>query len=254
MTILDITNKSKALASLAIFLNKDENEIESYMTSHIQNYDAMTLIKDLNIDVSILPFESLKLVGMHVTSNDDECDFIKRHGLSNLYAVLSTENSLTIFLKEHDISFDLLEKTINYQGKIESLENPKFHLLHQKIFEDIATHIYLRVGDFGYYSAKNQIRPEILTLLADIYNDEKLLTYWDNDHHTYLIKFVEELSNFDLESLAPSGKKEDVLIQLIYYAMDVIALDEHVELWCQLKTGYRVPSENIIDIHDFYNN
>lgn len=254
MTIFDITNKSKALESLAIFLQRDIEEIKQYMEHHIQDYDASKLLETLNVDHSTLPFDTVQLVGMHVTSNDDQCAFIKQHGLSNLYAVLSTQNSLTAYLKEHQVVFDLLDKNISYQGKSESLSEPKFQRLKEKIYDDLSTHVYLRVGDFGYYSAKNQIRPEVLTLLAEIYNDDELLSYWDIDHQTYLIKFIEDLSNFDLASLAPSQNREDVLLQLVYYAMDVIALNEHVELWCQLKTGYRVPPQNIIDIHDFYNN
>lgn len=254
MITFDITNKKKAMETLAKYLQINISVIEEYIEKHIVDYDAVLFLNSLNIELKQLSLKEVELIGMHLTSNDDECSNLKKYGLKDLYHVLQYKNDLTDFFNEHGILFDLTNKMIKYQERQESLEQSKFDLIRNKIYDNSVIYNFLRIGDFGYYSAKLQIRPEILTMLSSIYDDEALASFWDLNHETYLVKFKEKAENFDWYSLADSGQEQDVILQLIYYALDVIALNEHVEISCNLKKGYCVPPENILDIHHFYNN
>ena len=252
--IFDITNKKKALKTLANYLHLEESWIEKYVDDHQLDYDAVHFLEDANIDPSSLSLDHLQLIGMHLTSNDDECLNIKKYGLQDLYHVLEKNLGLASFLKELGMSFDLNQQTFHYQDQIVSLLEPSWEEIKNKIYDQSVVHEFLRVGDFGYFSAKLQIRPEIITMLSQKFEDSNMASFWDLNHDTYLVKFVEDIEHFDYSSLAEHGLEKDVALQLIYFALDVIALNEHCEISCHLKKGHCILPEKIIDIHRFYNN
>ena len=254
MIVFDITNKKKALETLSKLLHKENQQIEDYIESHFTDYDAHAFLQEMGCDPLTIRVEDIELVAMHLTSNDDECAGLKKDGLLNLRTILTTQNNLTNFLSEHHIYFDLEKDELTYDGKIYSLKEEPFQEIYDKIYNKNVIYGFLRVGDFGYYSAKMQIRPEIITMLANLFDDENLISFWDLNHDTYLVKFKEPATHFDYDSFSLSRKNEDIIISLIYFALDVIALNEQVEINCNLKPDFCVTPQNILDIHNFYNN
>lgn len=249
----DITNKQKALTTLSNWLNVESKSISRYLETHTKNYSAEDFVETMGIRLDEYDLKTLNIVGIHVTSNEDECHEIKQIGLLDLNQVLRKQTSLTNFLKEHHIEFDLDNHQINYNGKRVSLLDHSMKVLYQKIYQENQIHAFFRVGDFGYHSAKMIIRPEILTMLAHLFDDQQLLYFWDLNNETFVIKFSVPIDEVDLSSIALSSCKEDIMMQLIFYALDVILLDEYVELCFCLKDGKSIQSTSILDIHPFYN-
>ena len=169
MIVFDITNKKKALETLSQLLHKDTSQIENYIQSHFTDYDAHAFLQVMNCDPSTIQVDDIELVAMHLTSNDDDCQGLKKDGLLNLYKILSTSNNLSDFLSEHHIYFDLEKDQLSYDGKVYSLKEERFKDIYDKIYNKNVIYGFLRVGDFGYYSAKMQIRPEIITMLANLF-------------------------------------------------------------------------------------
>lgn len=160
-------------------------------------------------EINEIDIESLEIVAFQVTSNDNGCADIKKHGLRNLQWVLSNETSLSRFLKQRGISFDIGKKLMHILGKEYDVDYEKYkdldcitrrngclHKIGHKLFYDFQINAFLFCKDIYDYATVHEA-PEFLLTLSSL-NDQtrEIDTAWKKMSTPYVIKFKANLKDF----------------------------------------------------------
>ncbi len=248
--LFDIRTVEKATETLANYLNIEKKQLREYIEAHVLDFDVMTMLSDFSIDQSSLKTEDIKLVGFHLTSSNCDCEDIMKLGIMDVKHALSSRTAVAAFLEEQDIAFYYDYTYFTYQNTIYDITETE---LYQKLLHESSVHCFLCVDDTGYFSEQLQIRPEIITMISDIVGDEIIKDFWDLNHQTYMIRFEEDIENFDYNSIAQSDELIDVILELICNAVDVMMLNGHVEISARMKENYIIPSNRISKVRKYYN-
>jgi|GEM_PF-4853864 len=113
--ILNGLNKSEVIRSLANIINTTPDKIEEFVESQhyrVQSEGISWTYDNLELDHILSHFAitlgDIQMDGVtvsHVAAIMDKESFLQ-HGLMSLYALFSTDNPVTSFLKEHGITFE----------------------------------------------------------------------------------------------------------------------------------------------------
>lgn len=102
----DITNPNASYSWLCETLKVNEEGLIGDYIIECHN-DPNEFYERYRAVIEKIDIENLEIVAFQVTSNDNQCDDIKRNGLHNLQWVLSNDTVLNKYLKQYKISFDL---------------------------------------------------------------------------------------------------------------------------------------------------
>lgn len=102
----DITNPNASYSWLCETLKVNEEELIGDYILECHS-DPNEFYERYRAVIEKIDIENLEIVAFQVTSNDNQCDDIKRNGLHNLQWVLSNDTVLNKYLKQYKISFDL---------------------------------------------------------------------------------------------------------------------------------------------------
>lgn len=239
------------------YILKCNNDIDMFFKAHIEEIERIDLNK-------------LELVAIHVTSNDDNCRSLKKHGLRNLKLVLSGKTEMSRFLSAEQIQFDIERKQMFIQGKEYNIDYQKYlNMAHKSKEEDrlerIAHKIYFDYQVNGFFFNSNIFsygtsidkHPEFLYTLSEFNKatkgiDEK----WDKLNQGYVIKYKSYVSDFEYYSFYESMEEylEDSYsnwIKLRYWlvskAVSCCFSDLASEVFAYMKAGIIIEPERILE-------
>jgi hypothetical protein len=119
---INITTAFDALKSLETWLNIRGEDILKLASDKKHICYVQDFIEHFSVEDTAIMRGNLDLVSLHVTTNHDNCETIKKYGLMNLQDTINCDTDLAIYLREHGIRIDLAEKIIEYKGKLFSIE------------------------------------------------------------------------------------------------------------------------------------
>ena len=166
---------------------------------------------------------------------------------NNLFDLLSTQNAMTLFLKEHDVTFEVCDKHLNliYKGKEVSLEDTyqenipylRWRLGHNENRIDFCFNGFL-LKDLLYrnnYASALYDVPEFIGVLAEFLKRKDIGTdYFDNSKY-YCFEYcvpLEKIMFDDNEKLSIEEKAIYLLNQVLnrlyeYFSSDIRYMFDH---------------------------
>lgn len=249
--LFDITTVEKCLETVANYLDLGKEELLNYIEHHTYDFEVFKMLQDFNIGLDSLKVDDIQVVAFHLTSSDCHCNDIKKYGIMDVNHVLDKETSLSKFLQEHGIEFNHDYTYFTYKNTIYDITETD---LYNQLVNENAIHCFLTVDDTGYFSEQLQIRPEIITMISEIVGEDSIKELWDLTHRTYMIKFIEDIENFDYYSIAQSKELIDVIFELLFYAVDSVIYQGTIEINTRMKKGHIINPEKITYSRQYYNN
>lgn len=274
--IFDITNSESAFEFLKGFLHIDPERIMKFITSNPKDYYVSDFIEVNNINLKDLSINDVEMVVVHVTTNNDDCESIKKYGLLNLQQALTMNTPLKKHLKKNGIEFDIYNNIISLNSEFRELkydtetdeedmaeDRKRMNEVARKIYFDHQINGYFCVKNFRDYGGNVHERPEIINDIANLFRKggQKFEDEWKINSREYLIKFKASIEYFiwynfyskkcyyedDFES------KEEIKHWLIDKALSVIWSYYYygavpTEITAYLKPEVYIPYCNIISI------
>lgn len=159
--------------------------------------------------ISKMNIDELEIVAFHVTSNKDDCAFIRKNGIRNLQWVLSNETEMRTLLLENRISFNLAQKQMSVCGYEYSIDYEKYkgknyatmmdenlEWIAHKIYYDYQINAFFFCKDISQYSTVCEM-PEFLYALSKFSNvTQKVAEVWEENQKSYVIKYKASLKDF----------------------------------------------------------
>jgi hypothetical protein len=265
--LYDLTSFNGAIDSLGEYLDLTERQIGKYISEHKTSYSTVGLLDYYNIDYDKLFESDLKLVALHVTTNKDECQSIKKFGLVNLQQAILLDTPLGQYLKNEGVYIDIDNKEIHFKDRVyyidkkyKGIRDSDKDFVPYKLYEDYQVNSFLSYENVLEYGVQNM--PEFLHNLSRLLNSNDIGFNWmKQKNNCYIVKFITPFSNcandtfftgddsalnkndfkyFDNDELELMKRK-----WLIYQSLSVItnSLFSNIvrELYCPLRFEVTVP-------------
>ncbi|QGH20224.1 hypothetical protein [Clostridium butyricum] len=272
--IFDITNFETALSFLCNYLAINEEQVINFITSNSKDYDIEEFIDEFSINIDSLDIDNVKAVVIHTTTNNDECNTIKKYGLLNLQQAVTVNTPLKLYLKRWKIVFDIENKTMWLNDKLFDItynnRNNPYHADYDEALQDIARKLYFDFQINGFfctedvreYGGRVHERPEFLNNLSEKFKHKPIEDKWKENSKCYLIKFSSMLDYFTHftfykdkdEYLEDFNTKVILKRWLINKALYVIWNNLHFggnpEIIAYMKPEVIIPYSDILEIID----
>lgn len=245
--IYDITSSKSAVETLAQLFSKDE-ELILKTAKEKKIVDTELFMKEIDASLKDFDLDDLKIVGIHSTTNNDQCESIKVTGLINMKQALSCDSSLNQYLHKNGIYIDIYTKSMTYHGNLYHLIDQGNSRLHYKIFGDYQLDCFLSVRKNRPYDDALKARPKVLSEIERYIGLPGLHRRWIEESKPYMIKFVDVASAFNPYSFSADGSEVGMKTALIYYALMVINSNQQVDIQIDLASEHQVMPQNILDI------
>jgi hypothetical protein len=275
--IYDLTTLEGTKKGLAEYLNVNENILEAYTEFCKGDYSVDDFLDFINVTDNDLLKGELLLASLHVTTNNDNCNTIKKYGLVNLQQAIKLDTPLGMYLKQKGILIDIENKVIQYKGKTFDIskesnefddEEKALTMIVHKLYEDYQINSFFGSDNVLEYGGYCSDRPEFLYNLAEFLKDPSIIDDWErnSENKCYIIKFHVPMSNctdytfMDETDFALSKYELDYLDDeeieirkrkwIIHQSLANI-YDENFkrEYFCYLKFDVSVPFSDIIKIY-----
>lgn len=274
--IYDITTLESLLKSMSEYLQIPANKIVKYILNKKDEYFLDDFLDVFGIDDNKLLNNDLVLTLFHVTTNNDNCLSIKKHGLVNLQKSIMLDTPLSKYLKSHGIIFDVDMKVIHYKdvsynmnkdyrgikntgsSQQQALEHVSF-----KLYEDYQINSFLYSDNVLEYGGYINTRPEFIYNISKLLGDMDIEYGWrrNSENKCYVVKFMTPISNcanttFDFnvnECLDKSEidlKKRKWIIKKSLSTLNNRLIHNSVgEDYCELQFDINIPYSDVIDIY-----
>jgi hypothetical protein len=272
----NLTSLNGAIDSLGEYLSLSERQIVKYVAENKISYNAVDFLDYYNINSDKLFEREIKLVALHVTTNNDRCESIKEYGLLNLQQSILLDTPLGEYLKNEGVHIDIEKKEIQYDGNVYNIDK-KYHgikdtdkdFVPYKIYEDYQVNSFLSYNNVLKYGVQNM--PEILNDLSTLLKCNDIGYNWlKQNNECYVLKFITSFSNcandtfFTGDNAALNkhdfkflGTEELELLKrkwLVHQSLSVISNDLFSnisrELYCPLQYDIKVPFSDIIKVYN----
>ncbi|MBU3102921.1 hypothetical protein [Clostridium gasigenes] len=273
--LFDLTSNLEALGSLSKFANVSQSEIVSFLNScdrynidYRENY--YKFIEKFNIKLDNLRLDNLEIKSIHVTTGNDDGEYILNNGLLNLKEVVKRDTPMNRFLIERGIEIDVENKILRYNKKELIISedncrksNGEKNYVHHKLYRD-----YL-INGFHYnnkplkYGGMVAYRPEFIYSLGDLIRYRDLEKTWENTfNQCYIVEYKCKPCNIEWNSYVKDIMEDDdgiepslekiikrwLINNSLYVIFNYILGSDGVEIYSFLKPNYNVPSSDIIKI------
>lgn len=184
-------NQGMLLEHYLIDCNKDKDSFCEMYADQIEKIDI----------------ENLEIVAFQVTSNGDNCESVKKHGIRNLQWVLSNETEINKMFQRNGISFDVEQRIMYIDGKKYDIDYNKYRgrvligedelaSIARKIYYDFQINAFLFCKDIDDYSVICRT-PEFLFNMAEFSNKAKRIEdIWAEQNKAYVIKYKAKITDF----------------------------------------------------------
>lgn len=248
MMIYDIRTVDNAKKTLATLFNCHLEVIENLVKIN-KEMEVDYFLKQLNKSLNDFDLEELEIIGVHSTTNNDQCASIIKTGLINLKKALSVKSSLNTYLKDNGINIDIYTKKLTYNGKVYNLIDCGNSKLHYKIFGDCSLDCFLCISKNCKLDSKLKARPKILSEIEQYLQIEGLHDKWSRNSTPYMITFKEHAYNFNRYQFSADGSEDGMKYTLVYYALRVIYTQQQCDIQIDLVGEYQIPSNHILEIN-----
>lgn len=257
------------MQTISQFTGISESKIVSFVEehTHISEYgsiDTMDVSADKLLFENDTSFDSLDvktlaLKVMHYTSNNDNCDAIRKLGLGDLQFVLTEDTPLKRFLDSKNIAIYPDTCTLVYKDKqyditykTEGFDKPVTHKIAHKIYYDNQLNGFFRNSNIERYGARVDKRPEFLYNIDDCFKLN--LSYeWEKECKPYMVTYLAPVSDFALFTFYDTDRCKDfdeqiVAERLIQKALGVVSLADYDEIFAYMKQKIIVKPNQIQSI------
>jgi hypothetical protein len=208
--IYDITNFVGIVESLGKYLNLDSRDIVRFVEKNADK-DVDDFLSYFNIDESNLLMKEICLTSLHVTTNNDNCSFIKQHGIVNLQKAVTLETPLKKYLQSRGITIDVNKKKIIHNGNVidiskewegievhKGLQREGLDRTIWKLYKDYQVNGFFYSDNVLNYGGYVNTRPEFLIEISKLLLDSNIESDWtrNSEYDCYVIKFVLPLSDY----------------------------------------------------------
>ncbi|WHX79327.1 hypothetical protein QNH32_01355 [Priestia flexa] len=274
--IFDITNFKGIVESLSTYLDIDGRDIVYYVENmRGDEIEVNDFLDYFNIDHRKLLEENLSITSLHLTTNNDGCENIKKHGILNLQDALSQGTQLSSYLLSFGVRVDVKEKQVFINEKIIDISKEYDGIeVHKgirrvgldrtiyKLYNDYQINGFFYTDNILNYGGYVNRRPEILSELAKLLKNRDIEDKWifDKDNKPYVIKFYTPLYNFENytfncdENLDTDEmelvKRKWVIHKSLRYINGVVTGGSIGECFSYVKSKLRIPPANIIKVYN----
>ncbi len=216
--------------------------------------------------------ENIRIYAFHITGSLDNCNSIKKYGLLNLQAMLSSPSILSEKLIKYGVKFDIDRKELiykkdsfdidydNYRGRYNLYGLDKYlSSIAYRVFYDYTVNGFLCCDDVFSYGTNIHLRPEFLLDLTNAFPDLRALEEeWINNTYSYRIDYYTytnqlERFNFSLDEYRDPpcenwdclNDNEKIVKWMLSHAIER-SFDRLGETYLYLKNELHVPPEQII--------
>ncbi|MED3817517.1 hypothetical protein ABE112_27980 [Priestia aryabhattai] len=274
--IYDLTTFESNVKSLSKYLSLAEIDIVDYIERRKEDeIDISEFLDDFNVSENSLLKEPFFLTSLHVTTNMDSCDSIKKHGLMNLQKSVTLQTPLKEFLSNYNISIDIEQKKVIYNDEVidvsKKYDGIERHVGRKregldrvvwKLFQDYQINgFFYHENPLNYGGYVNR-RPEFLYDLGLLLGKDDLEREWDRDSkkQCYVVKFfapISEFTNytFDINSNVQDKreieimKRKWVVQRSLYHLLDKLNGYGVNECFSYLNFEVSIPPSNIMNIY-----
>ena len=265
--IFDITTQENAMRFICEFLGTTTDVVNDFLKANTicdwcidtTNVTADNLAEYLCIDFNNLNATDIEAVGLHYTSNDDECNSIKMLGLGDLQFAVNHETPLKIFLSDNGITFNtqLMEmysdgETFNIEYTTYQTDKPLTHIA-RKMYFDNQISCFFRVKDVTQYGGRVDRRPEFLFNLDNQFKKMNLSHQWVKKSQSYEIKFQLPVNSFTGYTFYEDKDNHNsnnyrLAKSLVDLALSVVSLADRDEVFAYLKPTVVIGPQQILSI------
>ncbi|KOS67120.1 hypothetical protein AEA09_14810 [Lysinibacillus contaminans] len=264
--VFDFTRFEETLSSLSNYLNVSEERISRYALRHKDTFNVEDFLEEFEITDEKLLNIDLLMSSLHVTTNNDKCESIKKYGLISLQKAIELDTPLSNFLKSRDIFIDVQKKEIQYKDKVfdlgknfESVSNP-IDAVIRKLYMDYQINSFFNYGNVLTYGVQNN--PEFLFDLSNLLKENLTFEWFQRKNDCYVLKINVPLDNIEDYTFLDEHNKENfsfselellkrkwIIKQSFEKLNDDFFYSSMGECYCYLKVGISIPSENIVNIY-----
>ncbi len=280
--IYDLTSFECAAKSLKEFIKiVDIRKIFHYVSSNKDNYNYVDFCEYLNIDFDGLDISNIYLKVIHISTNNNQCNDVKKIGLLNLQDTINSENELSIYIKSKGINIDIENETIQYRNhlynKLDYLDKSTDYSINFEEVKDTFRKLYKDYQINGFicnekpveYGGNIRYRPEILNNLSLMTHNNSIEQDWVSkcNNMCYSIEFKAHVYDFiwfnyqgDFKSNEEYMDNRNFYIKkwLINSALSVISsslfYDSLPEIYAYLNFNHKVLPNDILTITEIKNN
>jgi len=261
--IYDLTSYKSTLNSLAYFVKVKPNQLEILVLKYRNQVDNLysKLINTFKIDINKIDISNLYLKVLQVTTNDDNCESIKKYGLLGTQEAINKDTCLAKFLKNKEIEIDFNKETIAYKGEVynktQGQQNKHLRLCFTKLF---STYHY-PINGFIYsdnpihYGDRIYEKPEIVGNLSDTFCRE-IEKDWIKNTQCFIIEFKSSIYNFDCSVFTDDKQlfeesrelviKKWIIEQSLKVIHDLRCDNRSRDIYAYMNPNYKVEPNDIV--------
>lgn len=264
--IYDLTSCENAIDSLSKLVHIESVDIKKFLWDHFQIDDLNNLKEDFiskfNIDMNEVNIENLCLKSVQVTTNNDNCESIKRYGLLNTQEAIKKETYISQYLVNKGIKINFEEESIEYKGK-KYYKRERNSGDIQLCFTKLFSQCHFPINAFIYsdnplkYGENICEKPEIIRDLAKAFNND-IEKDWIKNTKCFKIEFKASICDYQDDifegyerniqvnkELAIKEWLIDISLNLINELMFTCG---HSDIYAYMNPNYLVNPQNIIGI------
>ncbi len=280
----DLSTFESCIAFLKSFLKADENRLKEFIVSRadeddFSSQDLDDFIENFEIKLSDLNQDKIIFCGVHITTNKDCCESIKKYGILNTQQALTLDTPLRKFFYDYGFEFDFVNEEVlkAYLDDNDELQIKVFkidYFVEQSVFNHIVktkltslshypVNAFLSIRNYTSYGGNVHQMPEIV---RDISNsiDDRIKDEWKKNLKGYAIKFYAPFSSCNFEHIYDSNRRLEISdIENNYEEFKKYILRECIlscirhyndlqakEIQFYLKAHAYVPFEDVYEIID----
>lgn len=269
--VFDMTSRDALMQSLCSFFGLSEEKIEDFILMN-EDVSLKSFCRTMNITEEQLKLPDLYLASYHCTTSMDRCTSLQTLGILNLREALRQDTPISRYLRERGVIFDLANKTVQRLDTVFDLRNNyggvtpnrAKDIVAYKIYNDHQVNGFLCTDDVLKYGGYVHLRPEFFIDVAELFNDPRLLSDWENDpnRQAYVLKFIAPLADYNPATFSihqefvavktpeeiEKMKVHDLLSRALRTLRDCMILGQVNEDRSFLNGDASVPPQNIIQI------
>jgi hypothetical protein len=241
--VFQLIGKRNVILDFFILRDRDDVTIDAFM-------EFLGISRDPFLERGIF------LSSLHVTTNNDSCAALRDLGLMDLQRAVVENTPLKRFLEALGITVQPDRRELLHNGKTYRLnpqpsgssaagndETEMLNYVSFKLYKDHPICGFVCSNNVLGYGGQVNRRPEFLNNIANLLNMPELVSKWEDETTTYVLKFNLPIHRYDY----PVSKEflGDLILKTVY---DYIFNGGPVsDVYSFLKPGERVHPHEIVD-------
>lgn len=249
--IIDLTSYSSTKGTFMDFFEIDSDYLinEFFWGREKKKGTVEEFKKYAGITGDLFGTREVFLSSLHVTTNSDSCESIRKHGLLDLQQSLIKDTHLSRFFKDNGIEIRPDHAELIHNGETYKL-NPHTRggILSEhvsfKLYQDHPVWGFVSNNDVLNYGGNVKRRPEFIENVAKFINNLELVDQWEKLTTTYILKYSLPFDRYQLLTPSYCDDLGDLIVQTMY---DYIQGGGTRDVISLLREGDQVHPHEIIE-------